>query len=129
MAITADRAIGDHILTKTHIADEDIIGNRFVKLVTPVTTLMPHIVYADAGDAACGVARTDIDNGKIGDVVKMGQAWVTTSENIAAGQSVSADNDGKAQVAGSGEIVLGEAQNDANSGELVLVLLSLGGIY
>ncbi len=129
MTITADRAIGDHILTKTHIADEAIEGNRFVKLVTPVITLMPHVVYADAGESACGVMRTTTASGALGDVVKMGQAWVTTSENVAAGQSVSADADGKAQVAASTELVCGAAQTDANSGELVLVLLSLGGIY
>jgi hypothetical protein len=124
----ADKFIGDHKLVKTHIADEALAANRFVKLVT-ATGVQPHVVYADAGEAACGVARDAYASGKLADVVKMGQAYVTTAENIAAGQAVAAANDGKAAVAVSTNQVLGQAQTDANSGEVVLVLLSLGGIF
>ncbi len=124
----ADKFIGDALYTKTHTADEDLAANRFVKLST-ATGSQPHVVYADAGEAACGVTRDGYDSGDLADVVKIGAMWVKTSENIAAGQAVSADNDGKAQVAASTEQVLGQAQTDANSGDPVLVLLALGGIF
>lgn len=124
----ADKFIGDHLLTKTHIADEDLPANRFVKLVT-ATGVQPHVVLSDAGEVTCGVNRDTVSSGKLADIVKVGTAFVTTSENIAAGQAVSSDTDGKAQVAASTEQVQGQAQTDANSGEVVLVLLSLGGIY
>jgi hypothetical protein len=124
----ADKAIGDHLLTKTHVADVALEANRFVKLVT-ATGVTPHVVYADAGEAAVGVTRDAYAIGKLADIVKIGQAYVTASENIAAGQAVSADASGKAQVAASTEQVLGQAQTDANSGDVVLVLLSLGGIF
>lgn len=124
----ADKAIGDALLTKTHIADEELEGNRFVKLVT-ATGIIPHVVYADAGEKACGVNRDKIAIGKLADIVKIGTAWVTTSENIAATDPIAADADGKAQVATATDQVLGQAQSDANSGEKVLVLLSIGGIF
>lgn len=124
----ADKYIGDALLTKTHIADEDLAAMRFVKLVTS-TGQQPHVVYADAGEAATGVCRDAYDSGKLADIVLVGTAWVTTSENVAAGEAVSADADGKAQVAASTEQVMGQAQTDANSGDAVLVLLGLGGIF
>lgn len=122
-----DKAIGDHLLTKTHIADEDLAANRFVKLVT-ATGVHPHCVYADAGEKGCGVTRDAYASGKLADIVLMGQAFVTTSENVAAGDVVAADADGKAQVAAATENVMGLAMSDANSGEVVLVLLGYGGI-
>lgn len=124
----ADAAIGDHKLTKTHVADEALAAHRFVKLVTATGTT-PHVVYADAGEAACGVTRDAYASGKLADIVKMGQAYVETVENVAAGEAISAAADGKAQVATTAEQVLGQAQTDANSGEPVLVLLALGGIF
>lgn len=124
----ADIFIGDHLLTKTHTSDEALEGNRFVKLVT-ATGIQPHIVYADAGEAACGVVREKIATAKLANVVQVGTAYVMTAENIAAGQAVAAANDGKAAVAASTNQILGQAMTDANSGEMVLVLLSLGGIY
>lgn len=124
----ADAAISDHKLTKTHVADEALEAHRFVKLVT-ATGVTPHVVYADAGEAACGVTRDAYAIGKLADIIKMGQAYVTTVENIAAGQPVGAAADGKAAVAVATNNVLGQAQTDANSGEPVIVLLSLGGIF
>jgi hypothetical protein len=118
----ADKFIGDHLLTKTHRADEIIEGNRFVKLVT-ATGLQPHVVYADAGEQAIGVNRDKVASGQLCDVVLKGTAFVMTSENIAAGEMVSADADGKAQVAAGGDAVMGIANTDANSGEMVLVEL------
>lgn len=124
----ADKAIGDHILTKTHTADAALNGNTFVKLVT-ATGIQPHVVNSGAGEAACGVNRDTVASGQLCDVVKMGQAWVTTSANVAAGAAVASDAAGLAITAASTNQVLGQAQTDANSGELVLVLLSLGGIF
>jgi len=123
----ADKLIGTHLLVKTAIADEAITANRFVKLVTPITGLA-HIVTAGAGDAACGVAPFGYDSGDIADVVKIGEAWVTANENIAAGALVAADTAGKAKNAVSTNHVLGQAQQDANSGDAVLVLLHYAGI-
>lgn len=124
----ADKAIGDHKLVKTHTADEAIETNRFVKLVT-ATGVQPHVVKAGAGEAACGVSYGAYASGELVDVVKQGQAFVTTSANIAAGAAVAADAGGMAITAASTNQVLGQAQTDANSGEMVLVLLSLGGIF
>jgi hypothetical protein len=124
----ADKFVGTHLLVKTHRADEALEANRFVKLVT-ATGLQPHVVYADAGEAAVGVTRDKYALSDYSDIIKIGEAFVMTSENVAAGQAVSADADGKAQVAGGAEQVLGQAQTDANSGDPVLVLLSLGGIF
>lgn len=127
MAFPADKFIGDAVLTKTHIADEALVAMRFVKLVT-ATGQQPHCVYADSGELATGVCRDAYAIGKLADVVLIGTAWVTTSENVAAQQLVSPDADGKAQVAAGGEYIAGIAQTDANSDEPVLVLLGIGGV-
>lgn len=123
-----DKKIGDHKLTKTHVADEAIPANRFVKVVTATGSGTVHVVLADSGEAGCGVSRDTYASGELADVVLIGQAYVLTSENVAAGNIVSADNDGKAQVAAAAEHVMGRAMSDANSGEYVLVLLGYGGI-
>jgi hypothetical protein len=122
----ADRAIGDHILTKTHTADEAIEANRFVKLVT-ATGVQPHVVHATDGDAAIGVSRTAADSGKLCDVVIMGTAWVLAAENISAGDLVASADAGQAEVADSTDKIIGQAHTDANSADLVLVRLSVGG--
>lgn len=124
----ADHAIGDAVLTKTHTADAALNGNTFVKLVT-ATGAQPHIVNSGAGEAACGVIRDTSASGDRCDVVLIGTAWVTTSANIAAGQAVASDAAGLANVAASTNQILGQAMTDANSGDMVLVLLSLGGIF
>lgn len=123
----ADKYIGDAVLTKTHIADEALAAMRFVKLVS-ATGQQPHCVYADSGELGIGVCRDAYASGKLADVVLVGTAWVTTSENVAANLLVSADADGMAQVAGGGEYVYGVSQTDANSGDPVLVLLGKGGV-
>jgi len=122
----ADRAIGDHILTKSHVADEAIEANRFVKLVT-ATGPTPHVVHSADGDAAIGVSRIAVASGKLCDVVIMGTAWVLAAENIAAGQLVASAASGQAEVADSTDDVLGQAHTDANASDLVLVRLSVGG--
>lgn len=123
----ADKYIGDAVLTKTHIADEALAAMRFVKLVT-ATGQQPHCVYADAGESATGACRDAYASGELADVVLVGTAWVTTAENIAAMQLVSAAADGKAAVSAATNYILGIAQTDANSGDPVLVLLGIGGV-
>jgi hypothetical protein len=122
----ADRAVGDHILTKSHVADEAIEANRFVKLVTS-TGAQPHVVKSSDGEAAIGVSRVKADSGKICDVVIIGTAWVYAAENIAAGDLVASADAGQAEVADSTDKVLGQAHTDANATDLVLVRLSVGG--
>jgi len=125
----ADKYVGTHLLVKTHKTDEAIAANRFVKLVT-ATGAQPHVVYADGGDPAVGVSRDGYASGEYADIVKIGEAWVEVGgSNIAVGQPIQADTDGKAEVATTADIVLGTAQTDANAGEFVLVLLGQGGIF
>ena len=119
----ADRPIADHVLTKTFTAGEELEGNRFVKRVTGGNT----VVYADSGEGAIGVVRDKIAIAKLADIILVGTAFVMTSENVAADSLVSADTDGKAQATAGSEQVLGKALTDANSGEYVKVLLSIGG--
>lgn len=124
----ADKLIGNHLLVRSHTADEAIPANRFVKLVS-ATGSQPHCLLADAGEAGVGVSRDGYDSGDLVDVVKIGEAWVITAENVAAGDFVAAAADGKAAVAVATNKILGQAQTDANSGEGVLVLLSTAGIF
>ena len=126
MAFPADKLIGDHLLTKTKTAGEDLLGNRFVKVDTTDDTL---VYYADAGEAGIGVNREAVKTGQLANVVLHGTAFVTTSENVAAGDPISADADGKAQIATATEQVLGRAFGNANSGDAVLVVLGVGGIF
>ena len=129
MTQTADKVVGDAILTKTHQADADITGNTFVKLVTPMPTGGPaHVVECGAGEAGVGVARDSQSNGRVVDVVFMGQMHVKASENIAAGAVVSSAANGQARNAVSTDHVLGRAISDANSGDYVRVQLWYGGI-
>lgn len=123
----ADKFIGTHLLVKTHKADMALPANRFVKLVT-ATGAQPHCTLAGAGEAAVGVSRDVFASGDYADIVKSGEAYVVTGENVAAGQQVRSLASGFAGVAGSGDYILGQAQTDANSGDPVLVLLSLGGV-
>lgn len=124
-----DTRIADHILTKTFIADEALIANRFVKGVTTTGAegSLPHCVYADAGEAGLGVVRDGVDSGDLVDVVIEGTAYVLTSENIDISDLVSADTDGKAQVATSTDKILGRSMSAANTGEYCKVLLGGGG--
>lgn len=123
-----DKRIGDHLLTKTHVADEAIPSNRFVKTVT-ATGVTNHVTLADQGEKSIGVSRDTYASGELVDVVYMGTAYVLAVENIATLDYVAPEADGKASVAASTEHVRGIALTDANSGEYVLVLLSVGGIY
>lgn len=123
----ADKLIGTHLLVKTHKADVALTANKFVKLVT-ATGAQPHCTLAGAGEAGVGVSRDAFASGEYADIVKMGEAYVLTGENVAAGQPVRSMANGFAGVAGSGDYIMGQAQTDANSGEGVLVLLSLGGV-
>lgn len=118
----AEKHIADHGLTKTHVADANLEGNRFVKPVT-ATGIIAHVVYAGSGEVVLGVTRDKIDSGKLADIVYDGTAYVETSENIAAGELVSSDADGKAQVLAGVEYLCGVAVTDANSGEFVKVKL------
>jgi hypothetical protein len=126
MAFPADKLIGDHLLTKTKTAGEDLIGNRFVKVDTTDDTL---VYYADAGEAGIGVNRETVKAGQLVNVVLAGTAFVTTAANIAAGEPVAAAADGKADVATTANQVLGRAFINANSGDAVLVVLGVGGIF
>jgi hypothetical protein len=125
----ADKHIGDHTLTKTAIADEDLEGNRFVKFVTGTGTegSLPHAVYADAAEKANGVTRDKVSSGKLADIVTDGEPFVLAAENIDANELVSAEADGKAQVAGGSDQINGIAQGAANTGEYVKVRLGVGG--
>lgn len=125
----ADKRLGDHVLTKTHVADEAIAANRFVKVVTATGSPTNHVTLADQGEKAIGVSRDAYASGKLVDVVYLGTAWVETAENITAGDYIAPEADGKASVAAATEHVRGMALTDANSGGYVLVLLGVGGIY
>src|SRR6185503_2824925 len=100
----AEKHIADATLTKTAIADEELEANRFVKVVTGtgLEGALPHVVYADAGDAALGVNRDKIAVGKLADIIYDGTAFVETAGNIDGTQLVAAANDGKADVAAGG---------------------------
>lgn len=119
----ADIAIADHLLTKTHVADEALAANRFVKGVTS-TGVIPHVVYADGGDPIIGVTRGAYDSAELADIVYCGTAYVEASENIAVNDKVSADTDGKAQVLAGSEFYAGIAVTEGNTGELVKVKLA-----
>jgi hypothetical protein len=126
----ADKFIGEALYTKTHVAGEALVANRFVKLVSPSSPYtQPTVVYADAGDAAAGVSRDAYRSGDPADVVKLGAWYVEAGDNITAGTAVAAANDGKAVPAASTNQVLGQAQTDANTGDFCLVLLAFGGIF
>jgi len=121
----ADKHIGQHLLTKTYTAGEALTGNRFVKRVTGGNT----VIYADAGELACGVVRDTIAVDKLADVVMVGTAFVEASENVAAALAVCAAADGKVAPATTTNNVLGTSLTDANTGEFCEVLLGVGGIY
>jgi len=128
MAFPADKFIGDHGKTKTHVADEAFEANRFVKGVT-TTGDIPHVVYSDAGEVSIGVTYNAYASGNPVDVVYDGTAYIMTAENIAVNDPIAAAADGKSAVATTGNHVLGIAVREANSGTPVLVKLGYGGIF
>ena len=126
MAFPADKFIGDHQLTKTKTAGENLEANRFVKVDTTDDSL---VFYADAGEAGIGVNRDKVNTGQPADIVLIGTAYVTAAGNVAAGDPVAAAADGKADVATTANQVVGRALKNANVSDPVLVLLGVGGIF
>ena len=124
----ADKRIADHLLTKTYTAGEALEANRFVKGDTGDAEGRT-VIYADAGEAAIGVNRDKLALGQLADIVLAGTAYLMTSENVTINDPVSADADGKAQVASGTDQVLGRAVSNANSGGYVKVLLGVGGAF
>lgn len=125
----ADKRIGDHLLTKTHVADEDIPANRIVKVMTATGSPTNHVTLADQGEKGIGISRDTYSSGKLVDVVYAGTAWIECAENITALDYIAPEADGKASVAAATEHVIGQALTDANSGGFVLAKLGVVGIY
>jgi hypothetical protein len=128
MSFPADKFLGQSLLTKPSIADAALTANRFVKLVS-ATGPPPHCVHTAEGELGVGVVERAYDSGDIADIVVIGTAWVTAAENITAGQRIASEASGQAEPASSAEEVLGCALTDANSGDPVLVLLGVAGIF
>lgn len=124
----ADKFIADHGLVKTHVADEALAANRFVKGATG-TGDPPHVVYADAGDPAIGVTRDAYASGELADIIYNGTAYVMTAANIAVNDPIQAAADGACDVATTADNVLGIAVGEANSGTPVKVKLGYAGIF
>ncbi len=118
-----DARIGDHLLTKTHQANEAIEGNRFVKPVSGEGFIVPHVVHCGDNGVTNGVNRDGVASGQLADIVKKGTAYVLTQEIVAAGLLVGCGTDGRAKVYTSG-YTCGVSDSDANSGEFVKVILA-----
>ena len=122
----ADKLIpASALYVRSHIADEALPANRFVKLVTATA----HVVFADQGEAGVGVTRDGYDSGNLADIIHIGAAYVDCSENVDCGVSVCAENDGKAMPATTGDFVLGVALTAGSTSVPALILLSHGGIF
>jgi predicted RecA/RadA family phage recombinase len=99
-------------------ASTPLIRKRFVKLDTAATDGETVKACDTNGELAYGVSlfsvsNAEINRGKGASVIIEGRAILEASEAIAVGQLVSTTNDGRAQVATTGEYIIGVCDEPA----------------
>lgn len=98
----------NHVLAKGYDAGEALTKKRFVKLNTSNEIEMCDTSGEEAyGVTLFSVSTAELALGKGASVLTQGRAILEAAEAIPTGSPVSTDNAGKAQVANSGDIILG----------------------
>lgn len=106
------------LLAKGRDADGPITKKRFVKYTGDQL-----VAQCDsAGETACGASlfsasQDEIDAGKGASIMTEGRVVVTAAEAISEGQPVATDANGKAVVAGAGDVVLGTCDESSSGAD------------
>lgn len=103
---------------ETYLAGADLSGSQYLF----VTSDGDEVTVTGAGEAATGVLFNDPVSGDAATVVRGGElnVWVGTG-GVAVGDKVASDAAGKAVVAGTGDVILGEVRVAAAAGGLAMI--------
>jgi hypothetical protein len=121
----ATDALGRNQLVLTIIADGNLTANHFC---APEATDGTSAV-GTSGAQVGGVVRDDVSDGKVGDKIVEGTAFVLTSSNLATGAPVACDTGGTARTATTADVTVGRALKGTNSGEYAEIHLGNEGIF
>lgn len=112
-----------HILDVAFVADGAISANTVVKLSTPSSDNNARVALATAAsDQALGVALVDAADGEVVRVQMLGLGYVIANGAFSAGDSLSvAAATGKVDTAGSGDLLVGIALEEATAQNDVVV--------
>lgn len=104
---------------ETYIAGEDLSAEQytFVQYGTG-----GEVVQSDAGENALGVLWNDPEEDRAATVIKGGNPHVYVGTGgVSAGDEIASDDEGRAVVAASSDIVVGYARHDAAVDGLVMI--------
>lgn len=113
------------LLDKTYTAAAAIEPYRILKFATADTTVTP---AAAATDALIGVSdQVGAASGEAVDITLVGVGEVCLGGSVTRGNSLTADADGQAVVAATGNVIIGKALKSGSAGDIIPILLHAAG--